>query len=213
MNMQMAKVTGREPRIDIRRSKQLSWLLRHGPGDAGVGMDPAGWAEIDQVLRVTGLDRDDLDLIVRSDAKGRLEVDGTRIRACQGHSTGNPYVDPAALEASWEPYIDESPFFHGTACEHVPAIASHGLQPMGRTHVHCAPSIDSVVGKRAAVAVMLTVDAVILRRLGGTAFVAPNGVILARAVPPHALVDLTPMTRHAYLQAQQLRGLLGLPRS
>ena len=140
-------------------------------------------------------------------------MEGSRIRACQGHSRRNPYVDPEALEASWACYEDDAPFYHGTACEHLPSIARDGLQPMGRTHVHCAPSLDSVVGKRVAVAVMLAIDAVVLRGLGGRAFVAPNGVILTRFVPPPALVDLVPVTRRARAQAEELRGLLDLPRS
>src|SRR5271169_6863737 len=67
-------------------SKKLSWLLRHGAGEAGLEMDAAGWAEVEDVRRILHMGRDALAAAVEDNTKARLELRGSRIRACQGHS-------------------------------------------------------------------------------------------------------------------------------
>lgn len=69
----------------IRGSKKLSWLLHFGANEAGLKMDAAGWVELPEVLRAARLDGDLLDEIVRLNNKQRFQLDGPRIRACQGH--------------------------------------------------------------------------------------------------------------------------------
>ena len=61
-----------------KRSKRLSWLLRHGAIEAGLPMDEAGFARIEDVLRVGRLSRAQLDAIVALNDKQRLEVRGER---------------------------------------------------------------------------------------------------------------------------------------
>jgi putative RNA 2'-phosphotransferase len=97
---------------EIRHSKRLSWLLRHGAPEAGIRMDPAGWVAIDEVLRYLGMSRATLDAVVRSNSKRRLQVAGGRIRCCQGHSTRSG-VSSEALEASWETYEGDALVCHG----------------------------------------------------------------------------------------------------
>ncbi|HZX01939.1 RNA 2'-phosphotransferase [Kribbella sp.] len=65
-------------------------------------MSADGWAAIADVLRVLGLTRERLDVAVRENDKQRLQVDGDRIRACQGHSLHGMPVTREALENSWE---------------------------------------------------------------------------------------------------------------
>ncbi|HEY8427875.1 MAG TPA: RNA 2'-phosphotransferase [Sandaracinaceae bacterium] len=60
----------------IRTSKRLSWLLRHGAAEAGVALDPAGWAAVDDVLRALGIERAVLEEVVRENDKRRFELDG-----------------------------------------------------------------------------------------------------------------------------------------
>ena len=84
---------------DIRRSKKLSWLLRHGAREVGLPMDAAGWVSVPEVLRALSITRAQLEHAVATNRKRRLQLDGERVRACQGHSAdGTPVtLDTAAL--------------------------------------------------------------------------------------------------------------------
>ncbi len=188
-------------------SKKLSWLLRHGAASVGIPIDAAGWVAIGDVLRHLRMTRSYLDALVADNAKRRYEIEGDRIRACQGHSLGVVGADPAVIEATWKVFTADAPIWHGTAIEALPSIAREGLRPQTRTHVHLAPSLESVVGKRAQVAVMLEVDPRRVRAEGVTVYEAPNGVILARRIPAGAIVGLRPMTARARARAAEFAGL------
>ena len=195
---------------DKRRSKRLSWLLRHGAPEAGVHMDPAGFVEIADLLNFFSMSRAKLDELVLTNNKRRLQIVGTRIRCCQGHSLRSG-VSAKALEASWQIFNGDDTIWHGTGAAVLPAIAREGVLPQHRTHVHLAPSLSSVVGKRAQVDVMIGVDPQRLRSAGHQLWRAPNGVILARQIPPEQIIDLQPMTRRTRARESELRTLLLLP--
>ncbi|WP_433161615.1 RNA 2'-phosphotransferase [Kribbella sp. CA-247076] len=167
-----------------RDSRRVSWLLRHTAGERGLTMSADGWALIDDVLRLLGMDRRALDLAVEQNDKQRLQVDGDRIRACQGHSLDGMPVTREALENSWERVHPDDLLWHGTTYRAVDGIRRHGLLPGRRTHVHLAPAKDSPVGRRSAVEVLLGVDPADL-----SVHRAPNGVLLTRFVPPGAIVE------------------------
>lgn len=204
-------VPGAGLRDPVAGSKQLSWLLRHGASEVGLAMDPAGWADVADVLVQTRLTRAQLETIVRTNDKGRLQLDGDRVRACQGHSTANLAIDRDALEASWRVHDGDAWLWHGTSHEALEGIAREGLLPVARTHVHLADDPKAKVGKRAAVAWLLAVDPVRLRAAGATVFVAPNGVLLARAVPPSCIVGARAMTPRALAKREPVLALLGVP--
>jgi putative RNA 2'-phosphotransferase len=193
-----------------QRSKRLSWLLRHGAIETGLSMDPAGWAAVGDVQEAVKLSREELEEVVATNTKRRLQLEGDRIRACQGHSPGGVPVTLEALEASWRPWNNSSVLWHGTSRSALSGIARGGLQPQRRTHVHLSSSRKSTVGKRAAVDVMLSVDPAVVRSSGVHIFEAPNGVILTRAVPREAIVELVPMTRRSRAREAELRQQLGL---
>lgn len=146
-------------------------------------MSADGWALIDDVVRLLVMDRTALDQAVEDNDKQRLQVDGERIRACQGHSLAGMPVTREALENSWERVYPDHVLWHGTNAAALDGIRLHGLLPGRRTHVHLAPSKDSHLGRRSAVDVLLAVDSGNLR-----VFRAPNGVLLTREVPPDAIV-------------------------
>ncbi len=98
-------------------------------------MDEAGWASIDDVLRVSGLSRAELDQIVRADKKQRFETNQQRIRAAQGDGADSG-VSAEGLEASWKPYLGDASIWHGTNFEALESIANEGILPQQRTHVH-----------------------------------------------------------------------------
>lgn len=193
-----------------RASHALSRLLRHGAGEAGLDMDAAGWAAVSDVLRALGMARATLESAVRDNNKARFEVRGERIRACQGHSREGMPVTAEALEATWDRYEGDGPVWHGTRMTVLEGIAREGILPGDRTHVHLAEALDSTVGKRASVDVMLEVSPARLAAHGIGLFVSPNGVILARSVPPAAIVGVRPMTDRAHRHGDALRQMMGL---
>jgi putative RNA 2'-phosphotransferase len=146
-------------------------------------MSADGWSAISDVLALLHLTRAQLDQAVADNDKQRLQVDGDRIRACQGHSLAGMPVTREALENSWERVHPDHLLWHGTTRAVLPAIQREGLRAGRRTHVHLAPSKDSHVGRRTRVEVLLGVDPGNL-----TVFRAPNGVLLTREVPAGAIV-------------------------
>jgi putative RNA 2'-phosphotransferase len=176
-----------------RTSKFISLILRHDPSAAGITLDSNGWAEIDALL--TGLashghkiSREDLDAIVRDDAKQRYAIsdDGRRIRANQGHSIE---VELAlALEELTPPQF----LYHGTATRFADAIRREGLRPMGRHHVHLSADEATAiaVGKRHGKPIVFRIAADEMAAAGTKFFRSANGVWLVDAVPPQYLVDM-----------------------
>jgi putative RNA 2'-phosphotransferase len=179
----------------VAKSKKLSWLLRHGARESGLSMDEAGFASVVDVLRLTGLSRAQLEAVVSQNSKARFELKGERVRAVQGHSPKGAPVSLEALERSWEEVLGDAPLYHGTSVGAARAILdSEGVHAASRSHVHLAAAVDATVGKRAGVDVLLVVAPARLREAGLSVFRAPNGVLLARAVPRDAVTDVLAAT-------------------
>lgn len=198
------------PRKTSQLSKRLSWLLRHGARETGIAMDAAGWVSVADAMAHADLSRAELEEVVRTNTKSRIQLDGERVRACQGHSLSGTPVTLDALEESWQRWTKSEPLFHGTFRGAVEGIAKDGLRPQKRTHVHLAPNMDSPVGKRSGVGLVLEIDPAICRGRGQPIFEAPNGVILVRSVPRAAIVALHPISKNARKRADELRATLGL---
>jgi putative RNA 2'-phosphotransferase len=187
--------SSRRPEKDLqalaRKSKKLSWLLRHGAREMGLVMDSAGFALIGEVLRMAGLSREEFDEVVAENNKSRYEVRGKQVRAVQGHSLEGTPVTLDGLERSWDEVLGDAPLYHGTSVVAARAIlAGEGIHSAARTHVHLAAAVDSTVGKRAGVDVLLVISPARLRASGLRIFRAPNGVLLARAIPAATIVDV-----------------------
>lgn len=196
---------------DITRvSRRLSWLLRHGAGEVGLPMDAAGWAPVPAVLAELRIDRPTLEETVRRNTKRRLQLEGERVRCCQGHSLDGMPVTLDGLEATWRLFEGAGPVWHGSYLRAAEGIAAEGLRPAARTHVHLAPTLDSVVGKRASVHFFVGVDPAAVRAAGVEVFEAPNGVVLCRAVPREALCALVTVSRRARAAEGDLRVAFGL---
>ncbi|GAA0947920.1 RNA 2'-phosphotransferase [Kribbella koreensis] len=165
-------------------SRAISRLLRHTGGERGLAMSADGWALIEDVCKLLEMDRTALAAAVEQNDKARLQVDGERIRACQGHSAAGMPVTREALENSWRRVRPVEELWHGTNQAVLEAILREGLQPGRRTHVHLAPSRNSHVGRRSRVDVLLGIDPA---KLDQPVFQAPNGVLLVRSVPPGAI--------------------------
>src|SRR5690606_38836348 len=126
------------PRGLRQKSTRLSWLLRHGAIASGLRMDAAGFAPVEDVLRLARMSRNELDEVVAKNDKGRYELtpDGACVRACQGHSTAGTPVTQAGLEATWSEVLADDPLFHGTDVVAARSILVEGIRAVDRTHVH-----------------------------------------------------------------------------
>ncbi|MBU0552902.1 RNA 2'-phosphotransferase [Myxococcota bacterium] len=176
----------------IRKSKKLSRLLRHRVEEAGIEMDAAGWVSAAAVMRHLHMDEAELRWVIDNNNKRRFQLEGGRLRACQGHSLDAP-VTQEALELSWQVWAGEGALWHTTTYGNIDSIRAEGLSSMSRTHVHLAASEDSLVGKRNShVNALVEIDPAQIRAVGEQIYQAPNGVILCRWVPPEAIAKVHP---------------------
>ncbi|MFM9445251.1 RNA 2'-phosphotransferase [Streptomyces acidiscabies] len=166
----------------LKVSKYLSKHLRHQPERIGLRLDDAGWTEIDTLLRAAAdhgfpFTREELDHVVATNDKKRFAIEGSRIRASQGHSVA---VDLALPPTAPPPHL-----YHGTNAGALSAIRAEGLRPMNRHDVHLSPDRTTAtrVGARRGRPVVLTVDSGAMHRDGHVFQVSANGVWLTKAVP------------------------------
>lgn len=169
----------------IRTSKFLSFVLRHNPGDIGLALDEAGWADVDELIAKAGrarrrLSRALIEEVVATSDKQRFKLsdDGKRIRANQGHST--------PVDLGLEPTAPPERLFHGTAAHNLEPIQREGLKPGSRQHVHLSPDAETAhrVGQRHGRPVILVVESAAMAGAGYTFFMSDNGVWLTDRVPP-----------------------------
>ncbi|MGW4705350.1 RNA 2'-phosphotransferase [Streptomyces sp. NPDC004285] len=175
-----------DDRRTVKVSKYLSKHLRHQPERIGLVLDAQGWTEIEALLRATAehgftITREELDHVVATNDKKRFAIEGTRIRASQGHTVEIDLGLPAAAPPAY--------LYHGTVADRLSAIRAEGLRPMARHHVHLSPDRETAtrVGARRGRPVVLSVDAGAMHRAGHVFHVSANGVWLTDAVPPEFL--------------------------
>lgn len=170
---------------DTRLSKFLSLVLRHEPERLELALDPAGWADVDDLLAACARDgvpltRERLDQLVASSDKQRFAFDTTRtrIRANQGHSV--------PVELGYEAKAPPETLYHGTVEKFLPSIRDHGLRKGERHHVHLSADEATArkVGARRGRPIVIVVQAGDLHRAGHLFHLAANGVWLVDHVPP-----------------------------
>ncbi|MBR1806348.1 MAG: RNA 2'-phosphotransferase [Selenomonadaceae bacterium] len=167
-------------------SKFLSLILRHKPQLVGLELDEHGWAQVDELCRLTDFDRATLEQIVARDDKRRYSFsdDGRLIRANQGHSIPVD-VELAELEP---PEI----LFHGTGEKSVASIKLRGLLKMSRLYVHLSADIETArkVGMRHGAPKIFRVQSLRMFRDGRKFFRSVNGVWLTEHVPANYLEEI-----------------------
>lgn len=175
----------------IKLSKRMSLWLRHYPGAIGLAMDPAGWVQVDELLRQAkahgrGFSRANLDEVVTHNNKQRFEYDGSRarIRARQGHTV--------EVELGYPPSEPPAQLYHGTAQTQIAVILREGVRAMTRHAVHLSVDVDTArnVGGRHGKPVVLAVDAAAMHAAGHEFQVTGNGVWLVESVPAEFLRQL-----------------------
>ncbi|MDX3798300.1 RNA 2'-phosphotransferase [Streptomyces sp. AK04-3B] len=186
MNEKDGPDNGRDDRRTVKVSKYLSKHLRHQPERIGLTLDAAGWVEIDELISACAahgfrFTRDELDHVVAANDKKRFAIDGTRIRASQGHSV--------EVDLGLEPAVPPSYLYHGTVARSLDAIRAEGLRPMNRHDVHLSADRETAtrVGARRGRPVVLSVDAGAMHQDGHVFHLSANGVWLTKSVPPQYL--------------------------
>lgn len=168
----------------VKISKFLSFVLRHHPEAIQLTLDAAGWANIDELIRLANasgrvLDRELLFLVVETNDKQRFALDQARakIRANQGHSI--------EVDLGLSPQPPPPLLYHGTAFRFLDSIRSEGLVRGKRAHVHLSQdrSTARAVGSRHGHPVVLSVDAAAMHQGGSEFRLAHNGVWLIDHVP------------------------------
>ncbi|MFJ6541950.1 RNA 2'-phosphotransferase [Streptomyces sp. NPDC091385] len=175
-----------DDRRTVKLSKYLSKHLRHQPERIGLTLDAGGWVEIDALMTAAAahgfpFTRAELDHVVAVNDKKRYAVEGTRIRASQGHTVR---VDLGLAPATPPPYL-----YHGTVARSLDAIRAEGLRPMSRHDVHLSADRETAtrVGSRRGRPIVLAVDAAAMHRDGHVFRVSANGVWLTESVPARYL--------------------------
>ena len=177
----------REKRL-VKTSKYLSRHLRHQPERLGVTLEAGGWVRVETLLRACAdhgmpLTFEELREVVESNDKRRFSFDagGMRIRANQGHSV--------EVNLELEPVPPPEVLYHGTGHKSVDAILEHGLERMGRHHVHLSADVETAgrVGSRHGKPVVLEVAAGTMAADGFEFLRSENGVWLTERVPPRYL--------------------------
>jgi putative RNA 2'-phosphotransferase len=130
-------------------SKFLARHLRRCPQDIGLTLDPAGWADVNALLRCAAahgmkISRAQLDEVVAEPSKRRYAYDATktRIRAVQGHGV--------EVTLGYEPAVPPAQLFHDTHPGALDPIFKNGLSPMSRRQVHLSADRQTAatVGQR-----------------------------------------------------------------
>ncbi len=126
-------------------SRIIAGALRHFPEKLGLIMDGKGWVELSELLESIGTSRSGFDwlrahhieALVKTDPRGRYQIDGGMIRATYGHTFDIDLSDLPLAE------IDE--FYYPVTEEEADIILEGGLYPTDRTKVHLSGSIEKAI--------------------------------------------------------------------
>ncbi len=175
---------------DVRLSKTLSYLLRHGGEKEGIKIQPDGSARVTDLLKhssLKGFTMKDVERVVTGNDKQRFKLvlqatpqgDQWEIRANQGHSMKVAVQMAAIISPSDAPIV-----VHGTSrSAYIKIKNSGGLKPMGRQHIHFAPGLPGasgvISGMRCSCDILIYID--LKRALADRIpfFRSENGVILS----------------------------------
>ncbi|KAK9369769.1 KptA family-domain-containing protein [Lipomyces kononenkoae] len=191
----------RQPRApespDVKLSKSLSYILRHGPVKEKLPIQPDGYMNVAELLkhpRLRGITFADIRRVVDSNTKNRFKLEhrgpdgqatmnseptGWWIRANQGHSFEVPDLE---LEQIINP--ESCPVvIHGTYTDAWNnGIRSQGLRKMKRNHIHLAAGLPGesgvISGMRTSSDVYIYVDMKKAIADGIKFYKSENGVIL-----------------------------------
>ncbi|PIA16786.1 hypothetical protein COEREDRAFT_80866, partial [Coemansia reversa NRRL 1564] len=185
---------------DVRASKLISYILRHGAVKEGLELRDDGSILVSELLafpRLKSMSFEKLKQIVDTDNKKRYvlfqESQGSAepvwyIRATQGHT----------LEVKQLPLVKITPenmpdcIVHGTIKSKIPLIMKGGLSRMARTHIHFATGLPSdkavISGMRTTADAFIYIDKVKAIKDGIEFYLSENGVVLSEGLDKSGLI-------------------------
>ncbi|KAI0825770.1 KptA family-domain-containing protein [Irpex lacteus] len=181
---------------EVRLSKTVTWVLRHGAASEGLKMRKDGYIRVDDLLKIPklqGLDFSGLQKVVQDDKKGRFHLisessseEGSEptsvwwIRANQGHSIKTVEVEVTPIKSPAD--IPSGIAVHGTNRQAWEKIKHEGLSKMKRNHIHLAqglPGTGVLSGMRQSSSVFIYVDVEKALQAGLNFYLSSNGVVLS----------------------------------
>ncbi|KAH7885757.1 KptA family-domain-containing protein [Phlebopus sp. FC_14] len=164
---------------EVRISKSLSWLLRHGAEKAGLRVRLDGYAKVSDVLsnpmfrNVTFVD---LERVVKRDQKSRFHL------LLEPQTSGSSGSDDVKLELQPIHSASDIPMaVHGTSRKAWELIAKQGLSRMNRNHIHLAqgiPGNNVLSGMRNSSQILIFIDVQKALDAGIKFYLSMNGVVL-----------------------------------
>ncbi|KAJ7366897.1 KptA family-domain-containing protein [Mycena albidolilacea] len=177
---------------EVRVSKTLSWILRHGAKSEGLAMRPDGFVKVTDLLanpKLKTLDLAALQEIVKADAKQRYDLvfeEGADseagvwwMKANQGHSIKAVKLDLVPISSASD--LPTGIAVHGTTLAAWESISTQGLSKMKRNHIHLAQGVvgeNVISGVRGSSQVFIFIDVQRVIDAGLKFFLSNNGVIL-----------------------------------
>ncbi|KAI9477657.1 phosphotransferase KptA/Tpt1 [Coemansia mojavensis] len=186
---------GRRPNNDspdVKLSKLLSYILRHGAAKEGLHMRDDGsiaLSELKKHHKLAKVSFEQIKHIVDTNDKKRFVLfqdEGPDapwyIRASQGHSIRVQQLPLVKLTRKTMPDC----IIHGTLKRNLPAIKEKGLSKMNRNHIHFATGLfadEAVVsGMRATADTFIYIDKAKALDAGIEFYQSDNGVVLSEGL-------------------------------
>jgi hypothetical protein len=173
-------------RKHMKKSRYLSWLIRHRVCNQSVLLDEAGWTNLDEVLRVSGASRD-----ISKKSCATIRNTGLRSRTDALVPASETVLKAVSRRTGWR-----RPGSHtlrmeqsGMAQASLPWNRSRARGIYGANPCPLRSRTRQRRRKRADVQVLLQIDPGKLGEAGLSLFVAPNGAVLARRIPREAISD------------------------
>lgn len=171
-------------------SKKVSYILRHEQHDNHLEIDDRGWCYLSNLISILRKDekfssvvKKDIVEMIKLSEKKRHEIDGDKIRATYGHTTGKKIIK----QASPPPNI----LYHGTINKFLESIFSVGLHSRERHYVHLSKDIDiaiNVAKRRDSFnIVILEVESEKAYNEGILFYCESDGIWLSDNIPPKYL--------------------------
>jgi len=179
---------------EVRLSKTVTWILRHGAEQEELELRPDGYARVQDLLnrpKLKDMTFEALEDMVQKDAKGRFSLiqesdpkSGSSepvwwIRANQGHSMKTVKLDLQPIHSVSD--IPTGVAVHGTNAEAWELIKTQGLRKMNRNHIHLAqgvPGSGVISGMRVSATILIYIDVQKALDAGVKFFLSSNGVVL-----------------------------------
>ncbi|AYV78711.1 MAG: phosphotransferase KptA/Tpt1, partial [Edafosvirus sp.] len=171
-------------------SKFLTYVLRHNGVDMGLKFDSAGFTSIDDILAMrdmSGINKAELESIVKNNDKQRFTIKDDMIRANQGHSGKvAACIKPEEIFTRINDASEIPVCVHGTTKASWKLIEKLGLSKMERQFIHLAigsPGEEKVIsGMRNHSPVRIHIDVEKAMEAGIIFYFSDNNVILTDGI-------------------------------